>query len=225
VLLQVLGKELPSPFFLQHQSPNCGFTGTIVDRLRREFHLAATDDYFDHDFGKFKNAVLPELLEGRVVLLSFPQSLVYSPQTRKHQIAYHTYVVTRNGEKLSFLTRQGGLPMEEWSEDDFADMHHAWHPLLNNRRLEDSSTTLGPRERYLLHTHVATPLSYANLSTASIANYGASGYDLAFGATFSEPSLSAVPESSMIAAAFGIAFVTGLFVLRRRQQRSLTASP
>jgi hypothetical protein len=67
-----------------------------------------------------------------------------------------------------------------------------------------------------------TALSYATLSTATRSTF--SSYDLAFGATFSEPGLSAVPEPAAPAAVLTLALCAGLFVLRRRQLRVATAS-
>lgn len=46
-----------------------------------------------------------------------------------------------------------------------------------------------------------------------------SSYDLAFGATFSAPGLTAVPEPATAVAGLGLAFVAGLFALRLQQRR------
>jgi sirohydrochlorin ferrochelatase len=67
-----------------------------------------------------------------------------------------------------------------------------------------------------------TALDYATLSTASAFAY--SGYDLAFGATFSEPN-AVVPEPAAPAAVLTLILCAGLFVLRLRQRRHTARLP
>lgn len=69
----------------------------------------------------------------------------------------------------------------------------------------------------------AASMSFNDLYSAPFSDYSYFS-DLAFGATFSAPGLTAVPEPATAIAALGLAFVAGLFALRLHQRRRATVA-
>jgi hypothetical protein len=66
--------------------------------------------------------------------------------------------------------------------------------------------------------------AFSDLYSAAAYNHGADGWDAAFGATFSAPGLTAVPEPATALVGLGLAFVAGLFALRLHQRRRATVA-
>lgn len=120
------------------------------------------------------------------------------------------------------------------------------YPTLGVADFATGGVDLQPGQTYALiffaesgHTHIGTAAASSyeggsavnlvrNAASASFNDlYSATGstraFDLAFGATFSAPGLTAIPEPATAVAGLGLAFVVGLVALRLHQRRRALA--